>query len=777
MYGFAVLFGILFLQEAIMKKSKRFLSVLLALLMVVSVTVIGVSTVSAATASINYSFSKSAAGYAQGTITVTPTSGNYGTYYLYWADDTKALAGYAEIGSLNISSGSGTLVMPLQTVIPADATKVIAFKASSEPGEANRTVAKASAVYSIPASRQLSFKSEDALYTFGAISDPQLANDSYGSGRYPNDETHLKAALETLAKRDVDFVVSSGDTVNDQDGNRTYAAEYERYQRILADSSYANPIYEANGNHDVQVVWNGSSQNYNNPFVVGTGLDSTAETLKAGKPYFEITEPTTGDHFIFMALEGAFYTDENTQFSKAQLDWLEGLLKKYSTDGKNIFIIEHANVQGWGSGDKLTPPYYYDLGLNPNSADVERFVSLMETYKECVIITGHTHLELSAQYNYSNNNGTSAVMMHNSAIGGVRLLIDGTIERENVPLGTCEGYLVDVFEDCIVFNGANLYYNEIMPTCSYIIPFDTEALEKPTEPETQPTTTEATEPTTTKATEPATTKATEPATTKATEPATTKATQPTTTEPEIEYLYGDADMSGVVNVKDATTVQKYAASLLTLEGQAYTQANVSGDKAVNVRDATYIQKFVAGLIVAFPVERLADLADVSADDKTLAKNALDKHYTYSSYDQYMALKKAYKYNIFPKGASFATLIADLEAIVAAAEDSSGGNTVGEITVYFTNNKNWSTVYAHIWGTGGDKASWPGTMMTYVKTNDMNEKIYSVTLDYSKYQKILFTAGSNGPQTVDINLTGDDNVGYYISGSSGDKYACTSYNYS
>ena len=318
---------------------------------------------------------------------------------------------------------------------------------------------------------------------------PQLANDSYGSNSYPYDEDHLAAAFNTLNLRNVDFTVASGDIVNDQNGKQTLAAEYRTYQKILADSSYAKPIYEANGNHDVGTVWNKNGNYYNDnaPFIKATGLDSKAETINKGLPYFEVTEPVTGDHFIFMALEGGFYTNKGTQFSTAQLDWLEGLLKKYKGDGKNIFILEHANVAGWGSGDKLTAPYYYDLGLDKNKADVKRFIGLMETYKDCVIITGHTHLELSAQYNYCDNNGTSAVMIHNSAIGGVRRLVNGSVDRTAV-LGMSEGYIVEVYEDAILFNGTNMYYNETMPQCCYIIP-----LGETYEDDITETTTDATE--------------------------------------------------------------------------------------------------------------------------------------------------------------------------------------------------------------------------------------------------------------------------------------------
>lgn len=772
-----------------MKTSKRFLALLLTAVMVASVMLTGVASVSAATADISYSYAQNTAGYAEGTITLTPSSDSYGTYYLFWADDTDALEGYKPIAVLNITSGSKTVEMPPQTVIPPDATKIVAFLSNTDIS-GNTTILRVSdaeAVYSIPESRQLGFKTDDALYTFGAISDPQLANDSYGSGSYPNDEEHLTDTLNSLSGRDVDFIISSGDTVNDQNGNQTYAAEYKRYLQILADSQYSKPIYEALGNHDVGTVWNKNGGYYNNndPFIKATGLDSTAKTILAGKPYFEITEPTTGDHFIFMALEGGFYTNKGTQFSDAQLDWLEGLLKKYSTDGKNIFIIEHANIAGWGSGDKLTAPYYYDLALNPDSPDVARFMSLMETYKECVIITGHTHLELSAQYNYSDNNGTSAVMIHNSAVGGVRRLVNGSIDRSPVK-GLSEGYLVEVYEDCIIFNGMNTCSDRIMPLCSYIIPFDTEAIDKPTEPVTTTPVTEVT----TASTDPTetATEETEPVTTDSTEPASsapvTTATEPASDVPD-DYIYGDADLDGTVTIKDATLIQKYSALLegSELEGMAFTQANVSGDAAVNIRDATYIQKFVAGLITTFPVEETTEIAQVGAiaPEYELAAKYLSTYYMYSSYNQYMALKDAC--SVSDGDFNYTVILPQLEKQLEDFILSIGDKLLDldapaqsdEITVYFTNNYNWSSVKAYVWGTAGSMSAWPGTAMTYADTNSQSQKIYSITFSYSDYQNIIFTDGSS--QTADIALSGDNNVGYYISGGSDKALTCSTYTYS
>ncbi len=712
---------------------KKTLSLILCFLMAASLVTVGLVSVSAAD-SISYSFSKTEKGFAEGTITLSAADG---TYYLYWADSEKALEGMDTLGKVTVSSGKGTLTMPKQTAIPADAEKLIAIKSASEPASlANCTASKASAVYSIPASKQLPYKSRDAFYTFGSISDVQLANDSYGEGRYPYDETHLAAAFETLAKRDVDFTVSSGDTVNDQNGNQTYAAEYKRYQKILADSSYVMPIYEAIGNHDVATVWKGSSKTNFDAFIKGTGLDSDINTINSGKGYFEITEPNTGDHFIFMAMEGAFYTNQNTQFSSAQLDWLEGLLKKYSGDGKNIFIMEHANIAGWGSGDKLTSPYYYDLGLNKSSSDVSRFIKLMETYKECVIITGHTHLELSAQYNYSDNNGTSSVMMHNSAVGGVRRLINGSVNRSPV-LGLSEGYIVEVYKDSILFNGINLYSNEIMPLCSYIIPFDTTLADTPTEPTTVP-------------------------------------------EPEI-YLYGDADLNGEVNINDASIVQKHIAELITLKGKAFTQANVTGDTEVNIRDATAIQKKVADIIDKFPIEKKSPAQVGAAGGESLTdilsniKQALEKYYEYSSFDQYQALKKALRDNNNTYEELEAMLNGLYDVIEAVGGSTAGGDTGGDITVYFSNNQNWSTVKAYVWGSAGSMSAWSGNTMTYVKTDSQNQKIYSISFSFDDYQNIIFNNGSE--QTIDITLTGDTGIVYYLDSKSSGKWTVKTYKFS
>ena len=126
----------------------------------------------------------------------------------------------------------------------------------------------------------------------------------------------------------------------------------------------------------------------------------------------------------------------------------------------------------------------------------------------------------------------------------------------------------------------------------------------PTNPETDPTTeptTVTTEPTTT-ATAP--TEVTDPTSTTITT-TTTEPTVPSTVEQKT-YLLGDADLDEKINVKDATLIQKHAAKMLTLIGDATYCADVNADAKINVKDATAIQKYVAKIEIEYPIGQMVE---------------------------------------------------------------------------------------------------------------------------------------------------------------------------
>ena len=64
---------------------------------------------------------------------------------------------------------------------------------------------------------------------------------------------------------------------------------------------------------------------------------------------------------------------------------------------------------------------------------------------------------------------------------------------------------------------------------------------------------------------------------------------------ESGILMGDVDLSGTINVKDATMIQKAVAGILALSVRQNFAANVITTDNLNVRDATAIQKWCAGM--------------------------------------------------------------------------------------------------------------------------------------------------------------------------------------
>lgn len=78
------------------------------------------------------------------------------------------------------------------------------------------------------------------------------------------------------------------------------------------------------------------------------------------------------------------------------------------------------------------------------------------------------------------------------------------------------------------------------------------------------------------------------------------------------YAYGyvgDVDLTDSVNIKDATAIQKHAASLLDLRDTNAILADIDFSDNINVKDATSIQKWIAGMEVTMPVYHLLTATD------------------------------------------------------------------------------------------------------------------------------------------------------------------------
>lgn len=65
---------------------------------------------------------------------------------------------------------------------------------------------------------------------------------------------------------------------------------------------------------------------------------------------------------------------------------------------------------------------------------------------------------------------------------------------------------------------------------------------------------------------------------------------------DFKVIIGDVDLNGVVNIFDATLVQKYSSKITNLDEYQLKNADANKDGVVNIFDATQIQRMIAGLV-------------------------------------------------------------------------------------------------------------------------------------------------------------------------------------
>lgn len=629
--------------------SKSLAVILSALILISTLAVINVS----AAGKLSYTFTgdeKDKAGYAEGKITLSSVPG--GKYKLYWADDKEALDGFYEIAELK--SGE-SFSFKDHNAIPAGAVKLIACSGK------DTSVKNAAAVYDIPKNKQLKYKATDANYTFMNYSDIHI--DMAKNKYYKYSELHFKKALETAARRKADFITTAGDNITNADGP---GLEFDKYQEILADSNYTGYVYESSGNHELR---KGNRKDLLSTFVSATGLDGDNNTISKNKPYYTVTEKKTGDLFIFMALEFLYSPNEGDEFTNEQLDWFEKLLKENYNKNKNIYLIQHALIQGYGAGDD--EDNFYTVPLNPQYKTTVRFRNIIEKYPKLTWISGHTHIALKYGYNYSNMNDTSCNMIHDSSVCCPTIInynshnLSYIAASDDKYKDLTEGYYVQVFDDEAIYYGENLYRDKIYPAASYIVEGYRTSYKKHIEPAKEST----------------------------------------------------------IDVFDDST------DLGALAELSFSIPKVASGKNITAEDIGAMCK--------------------------KSKELLNNMYSFSSYDEYINLKKAVQ--TAPRSRDKDKVFKELVYLYLKISNYAKG---GNITLYFTNTNEWKNVYAKLFSSklsNGEK----GEKMTYVKKDADGYKIYKIEFNSHKYNQVVFTDGSDKEISETQTISGDNNKLYYM----------------
>lgn len=315
-------------------------------------------------------------------------------------------------------------------------------------------------------------------YRFAIISDIHIDLEDHGDKTYfIYSAENLSRALETIQKLGCDFMISAGDQVTNASGA---VEEWRLYRSIIDSSGYKGKIYEALGNHETRSAKYGINtlSECIGDFIKYTRLSRKDIVRPDNKPYYMMTEPIFGDVFIFMAPEMGMNVNELDNFSDEQIEWADSLLKKYTVEGRRVFMIQHANLYAYGVGDDVSCPAYdgaiktVDKSGNIIKNNL-RFKKLTEEYRDMIWMSGHTHTDLSDNVNYSDNGGKSCHMLHIPALAGTtRLSYDSngsrTLDR-TFHRGSAQGYIADVYADRAVFSGVNFYSGELYHDHTYTV--------------------------------------------------------------------------------------------------------------------------------------------------------------------------------------------------------------------------------------------------------------------------------------------------------------------
>lgn len=280
-------------------------------------------------------------------------------------------------------------------------------------------------------------KSGQKKYSFGAISDIHLQNDTA--------QADFQKALTYLNEtEDVDFICIAGDLTDA--GTAAQLAVYKQYVDTYSPNT---PVYAITGNHE--------SRNAN---------ISTDFQTYTGKPLYYSFEHQ-GDVFIMVGSKGDTssdgWSDEGGLFTTAELQWLYETLE--ANRNKRCFVFQHVRPQD-GCGNAFG---IYSLDIW-GGTEQKIFESLMHHYKNAHHFHGHSHLKFYLQYG-------SDIANIDHIFGGWSIHIPSlAVPRDGDPSGASsrkevyadsEGYVVDVYENGIHLRGRDFVKGEFLPIASY----------------------------------------------------------------------------------------------------------------------------------------------------------------------------------------------------------------------------------------------------------------------------------------------------------------------
>ncbi len=403
---------------------------------------------------LQYDFLYDTPGFAGGTLTFLPETSD--VYTFYWADANGRLKDYTMLYSDEFFANmEAAVTIQSFTAIPKGATRLLAVS-----GDGDVTYS-----YTIPQNRLFD---EEELYTFGALSDTHQGT-RYGSTDIPYG--HFVNAAQALYDKGAITIGICGDF--------TYyniESEYVLHSKAIKEIyEYAPnmPIFTTTGNHESRDPYPFNKEMYLKYTRDLVDYDSGLYYIFSdGNDLDYVIELPDGSVMIFFHQIKYEYNSPTSRLVKdAQLEWLGARFEQYKD--RTVFFFFHTFMDEQ-VGDASVPGNEYGLPMISSTVEYKRFDEYFKKYTNVIYFSGHSHWSFDSQLvtpkpgktnydkNIDNKDGTYATMVHIPACSTPRVLIGSGDGRS-------EGYIVHVYDDCIVFEGYEFVKAETFAYATFII--------------------------------------------------------------------------------------------------------------------------------------------------------------------------------------------------------------------------------------------------------------------------------------------------------------------
>ncbi|MDR1692206.1 MAG: metallophosphoesterase [Oscillospiraceae bacterium] len=413
----------------------------------VNITVLRNTSKPEAPASVVYNRTSDRPGYAEGVVTITEnTEGERpDSYVLFWGDRLGTLYEYTALPPVAAESGTTTFTFGPNTLIPEEATSLLAYAAKG--GELSDGYAEAV----LPDGASTGWG--DPLYSFQVVSDTHIT--------YDEEHIHNQhfAAMLTQIRREADSV---GLFVNGDLTNTGLENEYAQF-RAMMEKAANPPFYAVAGNHDLS----GAYPEYAERFAKNAGNETG---------YFDHWIRDT--HFIFLAGE---VSGLNAQLNQEQLDWLRTKLEENRDQSRPIFVFLHQAIfntvagafrgQGWDGGNEY-----------------QKLSAILKDYPEVILFSGHSHWRLNSPGTMRVRDADLPSIFSTSSCA---YLWDDEANRTNIGIEGSEGYYLYVYDDKVIVRGRDFVSKQWVSAAQFVVENLAAAESPPTPTEPAETTTAA----------------------------------------------------------------------------------------------------------------------------------------------------------------------------------------------------------------------------------------------------------------------------------------------